>query len=340
MTPRDGIVLLGHGSGGAMSRDLLENVIIPALHEDGAAQQMEDAARLTLPSGQLSFTTDSYVVDPIFFPGGDIGELAVNGTINDLAMSGARPVALSVAFIIEEGLAVDDLRRVARSAGRAAKAAGVAIVCGDTKVVPKGRGDKIYVNTSGVGLARGNVNVSAANARPGDVILVNGTIGDHGVAIMSVREGLAFESPVKSDTAALHTLVDALADAGVELHEMRDPTRGGLATVMVEIAQASGVAIRLDERQAPMDPAVAGACEILGLDPLVVANEGKMIAIVPGADADKALKAMRAHPLGVKAAVIGEVTGPSAKGKVTLTSMVGGERVISMLQGELLPRIC
>lgn len=340
MPMRDDIVLLGHGSGGRMAHDLLEKIILPQLY-DGATPPagLEDAARVNVDGSALAFTTDSYVVDPFIFPGGDIGELAINGTINDLAMSGARPVALSLGLILEEGLRVADLETVARSIGRASAEAGVAVVCGDTKVVPRGRGDKIFINTSGVGAARKGVSISAAGAKPGDVIITNGTIGDHGVAIMSVREGLAFDGPVKSDTAALHTLVDALFESGADIHVMRDPTRGGLGTVMCEVADASGVHVRLDESAIPMDPAVAGACEILGLDPLVIANEGKMIAVVPAADADRAIDAMRAHPLGKKAAVIGEVRR-SDRGKVTLISMVGGERVISMLQGEILPRIC
>lgn len=336
---RDDVVLLGHGSGGAMTSALMEKIVLPALYEEGAVPEQEDAALLDAQPGKLLFTTDSYVVDPFIFPGGNIGELAVNGTINDIAMRGGRPIAISAGLILEEGLSMDDLRLVLRSMGRAARAAGVQITCGDTKVVPKGRGDGIYVNTSGVGAAREGADIRAELARPGDRVLVNGTIGDHGVAVMSAREGLRFESPVKSDTAALHGLVGDLLDAGVEAHVLRDATRGGLATVLVEIAEAANVNIRVDERSIPLSPGVNGACELLGLDPVYIANEGKMALIVPEGDADRALDVMRSHPLGERAAVIGEVEEGSS-GKVFMTSLVGGSRLIGKLPGELLPRIC
>lgn len=336
---RDGIIMLGHGSGGKMTSDLLAKVILPGLYAGGEIPELEDCAQLPLPAGNICFTTDSYVVDPFIFPGGDIGDLAINGTINDLAMGGARPLYISVGFVLEEGLPVEDFKVALNSMNRSARAAGVKIACGDTKVVPRGRGDKIFINTSGIGLARNGVTIGSRNAMPGDRMIINGSIADHGIAIMSVREGLRFDSPVVSDTAALHTLVDALFDAGVDVHVMRDPTRGGLATVAVEIAESAGVGIRLDERAIPMTPAVAGACEVLGLDPMYVANEGKMIILTPERDAQKALDVMRSHPLGKDAAIIGEVY-KSDRSKVTVTSSVGGTRIVNKLPGELLPRIC
>ncbi|MBI5816162.1 MAG: hydrogenase expression/formation protein HypE [Nitrospinae bacterium] len=337
---RDDMILLGHGSGGQMTHDLVNKVILPLIHEGREAPEQEDSTPLTLPTGEIRFTTDSYVVDPIIFPGGDIGDLAVNGTINDLAMGGAVPFALSLGFILEEGLLMDDFTKVLRSIGRAAREAGIQVACGDTKVVPRGRGDKIFINTSGVGLARNGLRPGSAAVRPGDRLIINGTVGDHGVTIMSMREGLKFESPVKSDTAALHTLVDALVKAGVEIRAMRDPTRGGLATVAVEIAEASGVHIRLDETAIPVNKHVAAACEILGLDPLMVANEGKMVLVTPERDAKKALDVMRSHPLGRDAAMIGEALETDGRAKVTLTSYAGGARMVNKLPGELLPRIC
>lgn len=336
---RDDIILLGHGSGGQMTSDLLNKIVLPNIYGDWDIPEQEDAAIVDMPPGRLVFTTDSYVVDPFIFPGGNIGELAVNGTINDLAMRGGRPVAISLGFILEEGLEIEDFKTVLRSIGAASREAGVGIVCGDTKVVPRGRGDKIYINTSGVGVARDGTDIKGENARPGDRVLINGTIGDHGVAVMSAREGLKFETPVKSDTAALHTLVADLLDAGVEARVMRDPTRGGLATVLVEIAEAAGVNIRLDERSIPLAPGVNGACEVLGLDPMFIANEGKMIVITPEKDAGKALDIMRANPHGGASAIIGEVE-EGTSGKVFMTSLVGGSRIINKLPGELLPRIC
>ncbi len=333
------IILLGHGSGGQMTHDLIDKIILPILNSGATSAIQEDAALINIPPGKTFFTTDSYVVDPFIFPGGDIGDLSVNGTINDLAMQGAMPVALSLGLILEEGLLMDDFKVVLRSIAKAAKEANVAIVCGDTKVVPRGRGDKIFINTSGVGVAAGTEKISGANAKPGDKVLLSGTIGDHGIAIMSQREGLEFDSVIKSDTAALHRMVAGLIDAGVEIHSMRDPTRGGLATTMVELAQSSQASIRLDERSIPISGGVAGACEILGLDPMHIANEGKMIAIIESADAIRALEIIRKHPRGARAAIIGEVTdGPP--GKVTMTSLVGGSRIINKMPGELLPRIC
>jgi len=339
MSDKRNTVTLGHGSGGKLTHDLIEKVIAPALYGAGGAPLMEDSALLTAPGAALSFTTDSYVVSPYFFPGGNIGDLAFNGTINDLAMSGAEPLAISVGLILEEGFLLEDLRAIMAAMGEASRQANVPVVCGDTKVTPRGKADGIFINTSGIGVRPGGREIHASGARPGDVVIINGTIGDHGIAIMSVREGLKFESPVKSDTAALHTLVEALLAAGVDVHAMRDPTRGGLATSILEIAHDSQVSIRLDETAIPMDKAVAGACELLGLDPMVVANEGKMIAIVPENDAPRALGIMRGHRLGREAAVIGRVEG-AGKGRVTVTSLVGGERIINLPHGEILPRIC
>ncbi|MBI4665443.1 MAG: hydrogenase expression/formation protein HypE [Nitrospinae bacterium] len=336
---RDKFILLGHGSGGQMTGELLSKVVMPAIYDGGPPPDMDDATPATLPHNKICFTTDSYVVDPFIFPGGDIGDLAINGTINDLAMAGAEPLFISLAFILEEGLSMDGFKSVLGSIRKASSQAGVQIACGDTKVVPRGKGDKIFINTSGVGAAREGLVVHSRNAAPGDVVIINGTIGDHGIAVMSQREGMRFESPVVSDTAALHTLVSDIIDAGVEIHVMRDPTRGGLATVAVEIAEAAGVSIRLDERAMPISKSVAGACEILGLDPMYVANEGKMILIAPERDAEKALKVMRSHRLGQDAAIIGRVL-ERGQPKVTVTSSVGGVRMIGKLPGELLPRIC
>ena len=336
----DDIILIGHGSGGQMTADLIGGVILPALFPDGRYPEQEDAVGFTLPGRDVVFTTDSYVVDPFIFPGGDIGDLAVNGTINDIAMGGGRPVALSLALILEEGLTVGELKRVLASAGKAARNAGVALLAGDTKVVPRGKGDKIFINTSGVGYARPGVAApKAARIKPGDALLINGNVGDHGVAIMSSREGLSFSSTITSDSAALNGLVDRLYDGGIEIHALRDPTRGGLATVAVELAEAAGVAIRLDERAIPVATAVAGACELLGLDPTLVANEGKMVAAVPADQAAAALAIMRADPLGADAAIIGYAEAAPA-GRVTMTSLIGGARMIHRLPGELLPRIC
>ncbi|VAX25607.1 [NiFe] hydrogenase metallocenter assembly protein HypE [hydrothermal vent metagenome] len=338
MTSGD-IILLGHGSGGQMTHDLIDKIILPILQSGSAPTIQEDAALINIPQGKTFFTTDSYVVDPFIFPGGDIGDLAVNGTINDLAMQGAMPVALSLGLILEEGLLIEDFKVVLRSISKAAKDAKAPIVCGDTKVVPRGRGDKIFINTSGVGVAAGTTEISGANAKAGDKVLLSGTIGDHGIAIMSQREGLEFDTVIESDTAALHLMVAGLIGANVEIHSMRDPTRGGLATTMVELAQSSRISIRLDERSIPISGAVAGACEILGLDPMHIANEGKMIAIIKSEDAIRALEIIARHPRGKDAAIIGEVTG-GPPGKVTMTSLVGGSRIINKMPGELLPRIC
>ncbi|HEY7328926.1 MAG TPA: hydrogenase expression/formation protein HypE [Gemmataceae bacterium] len=337
-------ILLGHGSGGQMTADLIQRLFVPTFGNDVLAA-LEDQATLSVPvayasgSYRIAFTTDSFVVRPLFFPGGDIGRLAVHGTVNDLAVGGARPLFLSAAFILEEGLPLSDLQRIIVSMREACVEADVSLVTGDTKVVDRGKGDGLYITTSGIGLVPEGISLSVHNARPGDCILVSGTIGDHGIAIMSVREGLEFETILKSDTAPLTALTQTILQTCPRTRCMRDPTRGGLSSVLNELAAASGVGIRLDESAIPIRPEVRGACEMLGLDPLYVANEGKLIAVVPCEDADRVLQAMRAHPLGNNAALVGEVVADK-HGMVILRSVVGGERVVTMLSGEQLPRIC
>jgi hydrogenase expression/formation protein HypE len=331
-------ILLGHGSGGKLSAQLIERLFVPAFRNP-LLDALDDQAILTVEASRLAFTTDSYVVTPIFFPGGDIGELAVNGTVNDLAVGGAQPLALSLAFILEEGLPLADLRRVVESARQAAERAGVRIVTGDTKVVGRGSGDKIFVNTSGIGIVPPGVDLSSRNVRPGDVVLLSGPIGDHGVAILSQREGLTFAGAIASDTAPLHELVAAALAASPRIHAMRDPTRGGVAATLVEIASRQRVGIEVDERAIPVRDVVRGACEILGLDPLLVANEGKLVAFVPARDASAVLAAMRAHPLGRDAVRIGRVTDEHP-GTVLLRTPIGGDRILDLPFGEALPRIC
>lgn len=331
-------VLMGHGSGGKLSAQLIENLILPAFRNP-ELEPLDDQAVLSINGSRLAFTTDSYVVTPIFFPGGDIGELAVHGTVNDLAMGGAIPLYLSLAFILEEGLLISDLERVVESARRAAERAGVRIVTGDTKVVGKGSGDKVFINTSGIGLVPRGIELSSSRVSPGDAILLSGTIGDHGIAILSRREGLEFEGELLSDTAPLHELAAAALRACPTIHAMRDPTRGGLAATLVEIASRRHLGIEVDETSIPMRDTVRGACEILGLDPLLVANEGKLVAFVPEEHSVRVLEALRAHPLGRDAARIGHVT-ESHPGFVILKTPVGGERVLDLPFGEALPRIC
>jgi hydrogenase expression/formation protein HypE len=331
-------ILLGHGSGGRLSAELIRKLFVP-LFRNPTLERLEDQAILPLGEMRLAFTTDSFVVKPLFFRGGDIGSLAVHGTVNDLAMGGAMPVALSAAFIVEEGLPVETLTRVAASMARAAAAAGVEIVTGDTKVVEKGKGDGLFINTTGIGLVREGVSLSAAAARPGDAVLVSGYLGDHGIAIMAEREGLEFDSPVESDSAALHTLVAAMLDASGGIRALRDPTRGGLSSTLNEIAEQSRVGIAIEERAIPVREAVRGACELLGLDPLYVANEGKLVAIVAPEAVEAVLAAMRAHPLGRDAARIGVITAANP-GLVTLRTPLGTSRVVDMLSGDQLPRIC
>jgi hydrogenase expression/formation protein HypE len=332
-------ILLGHGSGGRLSHQLLDELIVPALSGGGPADR-NDAAVLGAVSGRLAFTTDSYTVDPIFFPGGNIGDLAVNGTVNDLAMMGARPLWLSVGLILEEGLGKEELTRILVSMRRAADAAGVRIVTGDTKVVPRGKADRIFVNTSGIGVLEHGLEITGAGARPGDRILVSGTLGDHGVAVLASREGLERDASIESDSAALAGLVAALVEElGGALHVLRDPTRGGAATTLKEIALQSGVDLRLEETSLPVKPAVRSLCAILGVDPLYVANEGKLLALVAPDAADRALALLRRHPLGGAGAVIGEVAGPGT-GRVSLRASDGAVRVVEMLSGAQLPRIC
>jgi len=335
------IILLGHGSGGTLSHRLLDELIVPTLSGIGPRDQ-NDAALLPPVTGRLAFTTDSYVVDPLFFPGGDIGCLAIYGTVNDLAMAGARPLHISVGLIIEEGLAVADLRRVLENLRAAADRCGVRIVTGDTKVVPRGKADKLFINTAGIGVVEHPVDIRGSGAREGDKVLINGPFGDHGMAVLAAREGLALTTPIASDCAPLHQLVaDLLAELGAALHVLRDPTRGGVATTLKEIARQSDAAIVLDEAALPVTPAVAGACAILGLDPLFVANEGKVLACVAPEDAETALAIMRRHTPAdsIGPAIIGEVTGEEG-GKVRLRTTIGGMRAIEMLAGEQLPRIC
>jgi hydrogenase expression/formation protein HypE len=333
------IILLGHGSGGRLSHQLLDELIIPTLSGTAPAGQ-NDAALLDAVSGRLAYTTDSFVVDPIFFPGGTIGSLAVHGTVNDLAMMGARPLWLSCGLILEEGFSRNELKTILEDMRQAAETAGVRIVTGDTKVVPRGKADKIYITTSGIGVVEHGYAIHGANAQTGDAIIINGTIGDHGIAVMAGREGLKVGTDIRSDSAALNGLVaEIVAEAGEHLHVLRDPTRGGVATTIKEIAGQSGVSISLIEDTLPVNPAVRGVCSILGLDPLFVANEGKLLAFVAAESADRVLERIRRHPLGRQAAIIGQVT-PGEAGRVRMETAIGGMRAVEMLAGEQLPRIC
>ncbi|PPD57975.1 hydrogenase expression/formation protein HypE [Dehalogenimonas etheniformans] len=331
-------VLLAHGSGGKLSQELVRNMFIGELANE-ALCRMDDSACLDLGGGRLAFTTDSYVVSPIFFPGGDIGKLAVCGTVNDLSTSGAVPKYLSLAMIIEEGLPFEDLSRVVQSIKATAAEAGVCIVTGDTKVVNRGKADKLFINTAGIGVVPPGVNISGSNARLGDIVMLSGSIGDHGMAIMAQREGFTFKVPVESDCAPLNGLVAGMLKASGNIHVLRDPTRGGLASTLNEIAAQSGVGIEIDESKIPVKDAVRSACELLGFDPLYVANEGKMIVIATPGDAEKVLAAVRSNRYGADAAVIGEVTSEH-KNRVVLRTALGARRIVDMLSGELLPRIC
>jgi hydrogenase expression/formation protein HypE len=330
---------MGHGSGGKLSAELVEHLFLPAFGNPALAN-LGDASIVSIPAGQLAFSTDSFVVRPLFFPGGSIGELAVNGTVNDLAVSGAKPLYLSVGMILEEGFAMASLARIVEDMARAAQTAGVQIVTGDTKVVERGHGDGIYINTAGVGMLREGSQIGPTQARPGDAILLTGTIGDHGMAIMSVREGLEFEAAIASDTAALNGLIENILDVGgSSVHVMRDPTRGGVASSLNEIASASQVGIMLDERSVPVRPEVRSACELLGMDPLLVANEGKALIFVASDRAPQVLQAMQRHPLGKNAAHIGVVSDKNP-GLVAARTAIGATRVIAMQITEQLPRIC
>ena len=332
------VIRLAHGSGGESSKRLVDEIVGTYLANETLAR-MDDSGVLPVEAGRLALTTDSYVVNPIFFPGGDIGSLAVNGTVNDLAMVGAQPAAITLGLILEEGLPLDDLRRILASIRDAAACAGVDVVAGDTKVVERGSADRIFINTSGIGRVAGDLDISASNAVPGDVCILSGTIGDHGIAVLSRREGIDFETQITSDTAPLNKLVADMLAATRAVHVMRDPTRGGLATSLNEIAARSGVGIVIDEAAVPVKADVLRACEMLGFDPLYVANEGKLVVFVPEAEAGPVLEAMKGSPYGRMSAVIGRVT-PDNEGMVVLNTSVGGQRILSPLSGELLPRIC
>lgn len=331
-------ILLAHGSGGKLTHDLISKMFVPQFGNE-LLEPLLDGAVFDAGGVRLAFSTDSYVVNPIFFPGGDIGKLAINGTVNDLSMCGARPFYLASAFIIEEGLPLDDLWKVVLSMQEAAKKSGVLLVTGDTKVVDRGKGDKIFVNTSGIGIVDDGMEIRPRRMQAGDKIMVNGNIAEHGIAIMSVREGLEFETEIKSDTAPLNRLVQEMLETSINIHVMRDPTRGGIATALNELAEQSGLGIELDEEAIPISEPVKGACEILGLDPLYIANEGKLLAFVSPHDSDLVLDTMRRHPLGRNSAVIGEVVD-NHHGMVVMKSRIGGTRVVDMLTGEQLPRIC
>lgn len=331
-------IQLAHGSGGRLSAELVSRFFLPRFG-NATLNRLEDQAVVDFPPGRLALTTDSFVVDPLFFPGGDIGDLAINGTVNDVCMSGASPLYLAAAFILEEGLPLATLHRVLLSMEKAAKTAGVQIVTGDTKVVNRGCCDKLFITTTGVGLVPDGVNISAANLRPGDRLIVSGTIADHGMAILTSREGLSFASRVQSDTAALNGLVEAMLLATSDIHAMRDPTRGGLATTLNEFAAASRIGIILDEGAIPVRPEVRGACGVLGIDPLYVANEGKLVVAVSAEAVDKVLAAMRRHPLGREAVIIGEVVAENP-GLVAMRTAFGATRIVDMPVGEQLPRIC
>jgi len=331
-------VLLAHGGGGKLSHQMIQKIFVSQF-KNNLLDPLHDGAMLTIGGTRCAFSTDSYVINPIFFPGGDIGSLAVNGTVNDLAMCGARPLFLSSAFIIEEGLPMKDLWRVVLSMKQAAETAGVQLVTGDTKVVDRGKGDKLFINTSGIGIIPDGVQINPKHAQPGDKIILSGLIAEHGIAIMSVREGLEFETQIESDCAPLNDLVETMLAASKEIHVLRDPTRGGVASVLNEIAESAQVGISIREEQIPVSEQVLGACEILGFDPLYVANEGKLIAFVSAEAADTVLKVMRTHPLGKNAMLIGEVVA-NHPGTVIMKTRIGGSRVVDMLSGEQLPRIC
>ena len=336
---KNGRVDLSHGSGGRAMAQLIADIFHEALDNDWL-KRGNDQAAFDVAAGRMVMTTDGYVISPLFFPGGDIGSLAVHGTINDVAMAGAQPLYLSASFIIEEGFAFADLKRIADSMGEAARASGVPVVTGDTKVVERGKADGVFVATTGIGVVPGGLNLSAEKARPGDRVILSGTIGDHGVAVMSKRRNLTFETDIVSDSAALHGLVAAMVETGGQaLRVMRDPTRGGLAATLNELAQQSGVGFRIEEDAVPVKPEVGAACELLGLDPLYVANEGKLVAIVAPEAADAVLAAMRVHPLGRDAAVIGDVVADDHR-FVQMTTSFGGGRIVDWLSGEQLPRIC
>lgn len=331
-------VTLDHGSGGEASRELVETIFLNRLHNEYLAL-MDDSAVLPVPGKRLAMTTDSYVIDPVFFPGGNIGSLSVHGTVNDLAMQGARPLYLTLGLILEEGFPLKQLEKIIDSVAYAASEAGIKVVTGDTKVVPKGHADKIFINTSGIGVISEGIDVSCRNARPGDRVIISGNIGDHGIAVLTSREGLQFKTPILSDSAPLNGLTESILCTTRQVHVLRDPTRGGVATALNEIAGQSGVGIRLFEEDLPISPAVAAAAEVLGMDPLYLANEGKCLVIANPADTKQILKIMQNHPYGQNSRVIGEVINED-KERVILKTQVGGARILGMLTGEQLPRIC
>ncbi len=331
-------ITLDHGSGGEASRELVETVFLSRLHND-ILDRMDDSAVINLFDHRLAMTTDSYVVDPIFFPGGNIGSLSIHGTVNDLSMQGAKPLFLTLGLILEEGFPLQDLEKIIDSAAEAAKDAGIEIVAGDTKVVPRGNADKIFINTAGIGMIPDGIDVSSGNARPGDLVMINGDIGDHGIAILTTREGLSFNTQLESDSASLNTLVASILNVSKNIHVLRDPTRGGVATALNEIAVQSGVGIQIFEADLPISKPALAASEILGLDPLYLANEGKCLIITPPEDADLILSSMKQHRHGKNARIIGKVTSDNA-GRALLKTEIGGNRILAMLTGEQLPRIC
>ena len=331
-------IVLGHGGGGKLSAELVQHIFIPAFKND-TLDQLGDGAVFGLNNQRLAFSTDSFVVRPLFFPGGSIGDLAVNGTVNDIAMSGANPLYISAGFILEEGLPLAVLGTIVEQMAVAAKNAGVVLVTGDTKVVEKGHGDGIYICTSGIGVVAEGINIAPQNAKVGDVVIVSGTVGDHGMAVMSVREGLQFETEMQSDSAPLNGLVQKILDVSKDVHVLRDPTRGGVASALNEIAQLSHNGIVIEENAIPVQMGVRSACELLGMDPLYVANEGKLIAIVPETVAEVVLQAMHNHPYGQNAAIIGRVVDQHS-GMVVMKTMLGSTRIVDMQIGEQLPRIC
>jgi len=332
------VITMAHGSGGILSHQLIDKMFMTAFNND-ILKEGHDGAMFEMPAGRLAYTTDSFVVSPVFFPGGSIGDLAVNGTINDLVCCGAMPLYLSAAFILEEGLPMEDLWKIVFSMKEAANRAGVRIITGDTKVVDRGKGDKVFINTSGIGIIQEGIHISPYHCEPGDVIIVSGRMGDHGVAIMSARSGLEFETTIESDTAALNELAEHVFNCTRNIHMFRDPTRGGLATTLNEISKSANVGIVIEEDKIPVSEEVRGACEILGLDPLYVANEGKIIIILPASEGNRVLEVMHRHPLGRDASIIGNLTDDHP-GIVRMTTTIGSSRIIDMLTGEQLPRIC
>jgi hydrogenase expression/formation protein HypE len=331
-------ILLAHGGGGRLTFDLIQKIILPYLKNE-ILEPLHDGAVIKIGDQKIAFTTDAYVIQPIFFPGGDIGDLAVNGTVNDLAMCGAKPLYISLSLIIEEGFEIENLQKIISSIKSASEKAGVQVVTGDTKVVERGKGDKIFINTSGIGIVYENVNISSKNCKLGDKIILSGSIAEHGIAILSAREGLEFETTIKSDTAPLNKLVEKIFSFTKNIHMMRDPTRGGISSALNEIAESAKIGIEIDETKLLIKEEVKGACELLGFDPLYVANEGKMLVFVPEDEASAVLEIMRAYPLGIEAEIIGTVTS-NHQGTVLMKTTIGSKRIVDMLSGEQLPRIC